>query len=83
MRTINTCINVPNKKLTYSWRYDGYEGKSFVTSELFEEGTTTRLKLTHAGLEAFPNNPDFAKEQFAEGWIYITGTSLKEFLEKN
>ena len=74
---------VPHKKLTYSWRYDGYEGNSFVTFELFEEGDKTRLKLTHEGLETFPlNNPDFAKESFAEGWTYIIGKSLKEFVEK-
>ena len=28
---------VPRNKLTYSWRYDGYEGNSFVTFELFEQ----------------------------------------------
>jgi uncharacterized protein YndB with AHSA1/START domain len=71
------------KKLTYSWRYDGYEGNSFVTFELFREGNQTRLKLTHAGLETFPKeNPDFAPSNFAEGWTHITGTSLKDFLEK-
>jgi uncharacterized protein YndB with AHSA1/START domain len=75
---------LPGKKLTYSWRYDGYEGNSFVTFELYEEGMNTRLKLTHAGLETFPkNNPDFAKESFAKGWTYIIGTSLKEFTEKS
>lgn len=74
---------IPNKKLKYSWSYAGYEGMSFVTFELFDEGKTTRLKLTHEGLETFPHdNPDFAKENFAEGWTYITGISLKEFLEK-
>lgn len=75
---------VPGKKLTYSWRYDGYEGISFVTFELFEEGTRTRLKLTHAGLETFPaSNPDLAKHNFAEGWKHIIGTGLKDFLEKS
>src|SRR5450631_619443 len=44
---------VPKKKLSYSWRYDGYPGDSLVTLELFEEGEHTRLKLTHAGLETF------------------------------
>jgi len=74
---------VTDKKLTYSWRYDGYEGNSFVTFELFSEGDKTRLKLTHEGLETFPmNNPDFEKESFAGGWNYIIGTSLKEFAEK-
>lgn len=74
---------VPDKKLTYSWRYDSFEGNSFVTFELFEEADKTRLKLTHEGLETFPaNNPDFAKESFTEGWTHIIGKSLKEFIEK-
>src|SRR4029079_1721585 len=29
---------VPEKKLTHSWRYDGYEGNSYVTFELASEG---------------------------------------------
>lgn len=74
---------VPGKKLQYSWRYEGYEGNSFVTFELFPEGDKTRLKLTHEGLETFPmNNPDFAKKNFAQGWNDIIGTSLKDFVEK-
>ena len=73
---------VPGKKLTYSWRYEGYSGISFVTFELFGEGNVTRLKLTHTGLETFPrDNPDFAKENFAEGWTHILGTSLKDYIE--
>lgn len=75
---------IKEKKLAYSWTYQGLEGYSVVTFELFSEGSATRLKLTHEGLETFPkNNPDFAKESFMEGWTYITGTSLKNFLEKN
>ena len=73
---------VPNKKLTYSWRYEGYEGNSFVTWELFAEGMGTRLKLTHAGLDTFPPLADFAKENFAQGWGHIIGKSLVEYLEK-
>ncbi len=71
------------KKLTYSWRYDGYEGISYVTFELFEENEKTRLRLTHEGLETFPaSNLDLAKENFSEGWNHIIGISLKEYLEK-
>ncbi|MFZ1978023.1 MAG: SRPBCC domain-containing protein [Bacteroidota bacterium] len=71
------------RKLTYRWRYDGYEGDSVVTYELFEEAEKTRLKLIYIGLESFPtDNPDFAKERFAEGWTYIIGTSLERFSEK-
>jgi uncharacterized protein YndB with AHSA1/START domain len=74
---------VPNKKLSYSWRFDGYEGMSYVTFELFRERDKTRIKLTHEGLETFPaSNPDLARENFVQGWAYIVGTSLKEFVEK-
>ena len=74
---------IEGRKLQYSWRYDGYPGNSFVTFELFPEGDYTRLKLTHEGLETFPKeNKDFAKENFVQGWSEITGTNLKNFLEK-
>ncbi len=72
------------KKLTYSWRYADYSGHSYVTFELFGEGGKTRVQLTHAGLESFPHdNPDFARSSFAEGWTYIIGTSLKQFVEND
>ena len=72
---------IPNQKLSYSWRYDGYEGNSLVTFELFDEGGQTRLRLTHDGLDSFPaSNPDFAKENFIAGWTHITGSSLPGFL---
>ena len=73
---------IPGKKLSYSWRYDGYEGNSLVTFELFAEDLQTKLTLTHSGLETFPlNNPDLAKENFAVGWNQIIGTALKNFVE--
>jgi uncharacterized protein YndB with AHSA1/START domain len=73
---------VTNKKLTYSWRYDSYPGKSFVTFELIEEGNDTRVKLTHTELETFgTENPHFAKENFIAGWEAIIGTSLKNYFE--
>lgn len=71
---------VPGKKLQYSWRYEGYEGNSFVTWELFAEGDQTRLKLTHEGLEIFPANPDFARKNFEAGWTDIIGKNLVDFL---
>ncbi|HLU80872.1 MAG TPA: SRPBCC domain-containing protein [Flavobacteriaceae bacterium] len=72
---------VPEKKISYSWRYDGYEGNSFVTFELFEEENKTRLKLTHRDLETFPDKEDFARTNFEKGWDYILNTSLKVYLE--
>jgi uncharacterized protein YndB with AHSA1/START domain len=72
---------VPGKRLKYSWRYDGFEGISFVTFELFPVGEKTRIKLIHEGLETFPSTPDFAKENFVEGWNYIIGKSLPDYVE--
>jgi len=74
---------IPNKRLAYTWRYEGYAGDSLVTFELFAEGAKTRLKLTHAGLETFPKLPAFARMNFMEGWTQIVGTSLKNFVEGN
>lgn len=73
---------IENEKLTYSWAYVGYEGCSYVTFELFPEGDYTRQKLTHRGLETFPDRPDFAKKNFVAGWNQIIGESLKKHLEK-
>lgn len=71
---------VIGKKLSYTWRYEGYEGNSIVTFELFEEGNGTRLKLTHEGLETFPALKDFARSSFEEGWEEFIGKSLMQFL---
>ncbi len=74
---------VPKRKLAYSWTYKNKEGYSVVTFELFPEGNTTRLKLTHEGIESFKEHgADFAKESFEKGWTEIIGTSLPKFLEQ-
>ena len=73
---------VTGKKISYTWRYENYEGNSLVTFELFEEGDKTRLKLTHTGTESFKaNGPDFAKESFTQGWTELIGTLLKNYVE--
>lgn len=72
---------IENKKLAYSWKYEGYPGYSVVTFELFEEGKDkTRLKLTHDGLETFPAFKDFGRESFASGWTELIGKSLANFV---
>ena len=73
---------IEQKKLAYSWRYEGYEGDSLVTFELFPEGERTRLKLTHSGLETYPaNEPALGKANFVKGWNHIIGNSLQDFLK--
>ena len=73
---------IHEKKLTYSWCYDGYSGKSYVTFELFENEDKTLLKLTHSGIETFPEeNTDFARHNFEDGWNHIIHTALRGYLE--
>jgi uncharacterized protein YndB with AHSA1/START domain len=74
---------IPEKKIAYTWRYEGHEGNSLVTIELFPEGEKTRLKLTHEGLETFPKTAAFARENFEKGWTEIIGSSLKQYVEEN
>ena len=75
---------VPNQKLSYTWRYVGYEGDTLVTF-LLQALTPgqTEVTLTHSGLESFGNsNPDFAKSNFEEGWNHIIKVALKDFAEQ-
>lgn len=73
---------IPQKKITYTWRYKGEPGDSLVTFELSPEGDKTRLTLTHSGLETFPATPAYARKNFEAGWTAIIGTDLKQFVER-
>ena len=72
---------IPQKRIAYTWRYHGHEGDSLVTFELFPDGAGTKVKLTHTGLENFPQAPSFARHNFERGWNSLVGDSLKDFVE--
>jgi len=73
---------VPEKKLSYSWRYKGYAGISYVSFELFPQGEKTLLRLTHTGIDSFPvDNTDFAKHNFIMGWNQIITVSLPAYVD--
>ncbi len=73
---------VLNKKLQYTWAYENLEGDSLVTIELLAERGKTKVRLTHEGIESFPqDNADFAMESFAGGWNQLIRSSLKKFFE--
>ena len=74
---------VPEKKLSYSWKYEGYSGISYLTFELFKTNNGTKLKLTHSGIDTFPiDTPELAIHNFENGWEEAINVTLKEFLEK-
>jgi uncharacterized protein YndB with AHSA1/START domain len=75
---------VAEKKLSYSWAYEGYEGNTLVTFALTEMDQYTQLYFTHEGVDTFPKtNPDFAVENFITGWHQIILSSLKNYVEKS
>jgi uncharacterized protein YndB with AHSA1/START domain len=73
----------PPNKLSYTWTYPDFKGYSVLTWELFEEDESkTRLRLTHEGLESFPqDNPNFRIESFTGGWNYFINEALPNFVE--
>lgn len=75
---------IKEKKLSYTWKYDEIpDVETLVTFELFDEGdNTTRIRLTHEGVNKFPQNKNFKRGNFVEGWAQIVGTSLKNFVEE-
>ena len=73
----------PPQMITYTWRFDGYQGDSFVVFELFKQKEATKLRLTVQILESFPQDiPEFTRESCIAGWNYFLKQRLKEFLEK-
>lgn len=72
----------PSRKLSYSWRYEGYAGNSLVSFEITPQGQKILLRLTHTGVETFPkDNPDLAKHNFEAGWNAIINHSLLGYVE--
>jgi uncharacterized protein YndB with AHSA1/START domain len=75
---------IPMNKIVYNWTYRDYEGDSYVTWELSSESDKTKLKLSHFGIESFPqDNPDFTRESCTGGWTYFLCHRLKDYLDKD
>ena len=73
---------IPQKKLTYSWSYEGYSGMSHVTFELSPQDNKTLFRLTHTGIDTFPKtNIHLDISNFRAGWDDIINRSLKAYLE--
>lgn len=73
---------VPERKLSYSWRFDQDPGMSLVSFALFRQKDQTLIILTHSGVGSFDaSNPALARTQFVKGWEQIIGINLKGYLE--
>lgn len=73
---------IAEKKLAYTWKYEGHPGDSLVCFELRADGKKTHLTLTHTGLESFAGNgKNFTADSFNGGWTHF-GDALKAHVEK-
>ncbi len=69
------------QKITYNWKYESYEGDSYVCFELFETDGQTSLRLSHDVTESFPQHiPEFTREACEGGWNYFIKERLVEYL---
>ena len=74
---------VPQRKITYDWKYpEYYDGSSYVVFELFPiDDKTTKIQVTSAGNENFPQDIDeFKRESGVQGWNYFIKERLKAYL---
>lgn len=63
---------IPENKIVYSWKYDGYAGDSFVTFELKSQNNGTQLKIINEIVEDFTDDiPEFQPESGLDGWKYF------------
>lgn len=73
---------IKEKRLAYTWKYDGYPGNSLVTWELEAQGDKTLLRIVHTGLASFAaNGIHFTPESFKGGWTHF-GDALKAYLQQ-
>ena len=69
-----------DRKLAYSWAYDGYTGKSRVTFDLSGSENSTDVVFTHEITASFPtDDPSFAESNFIQGWTH-TVNALQQFV---
>jgi uncharacterized protein YndB with AHSA1/START domain len=72
----------PLSQIEYSWTHPEHSaGTSVVRWELASEGSRTRVTLRHTGVESFADaGPEFARENFLEGWTTILHKNLRNHL---
>ena len=71
------------KKIVCNWKYEDYEGDSFVHFELIEEKNSTIIRVKSIVTENFTDDiPEFKPESCRAGWNYFIKQNLKNYLEK-
>ena len=73
---------IPQKKVVYNWKYEGFTGDSFVSFEVSGNEVSAHLIVTFRVVENFPEGiPEFSRESCIGGWTYFIKDSLKNYLD--
>jgi len=73
---------IPLEKIVYSWKYEGYEGESYVSFETFITEGGSSLRVSHIVTNGFPQSiPEFTRESCQGGWEYFINNRLKNFID--
>lgn len=72
---------IPQQKIVYNWKYEGFSGDSFVSFQLEEQQNKTLLTVTTTVVEDFPDDiPEFTRESCQAGWNYFIKEQLQSYL---
>ena len=63
---------IPQNRITYRWKYEGYAGDSYVTFKLESKNNGTQIKVITKIVEDFTDDiPEFQPESCIAGWEYF------------
>jgi uncharacterized protein YndB with AHSA1/START domain len=73
----------PMRLLSYTWKYQKYQGDSEVIFELSKQHHQTKLTLTHQVTASFQEGiPEFSRQSCKSGWMFFIKQELKRYLEE-
>ncbi|WP_452222977.1 SRPBCC family protein [Lacinutrix chionoecetis] len=72
---------IPQEQITYSWTFEGYEGKSSTCFTIKQDKGNSILYLKAIVLKDFPDTiPEFKRESGVAGWQYLITQQLDTYL---
>ncbi len=75
---------VPQREITYGWRYRGYDGYATTQFVVADHHAGSQLTLTCTAREPFPQDvPQFRPASWQAGWDYFIGERLSHYLARD
>lgn len=72
---------IPDTKIIYDWRYEGFKGVGKVTFEVISKNAGATVRLTSEVIEDFEEGiEEFKRESCEDGWNYFVKNRLANFL---